>query len=133
MIRRPPRSTRTDTLFPDTTVFRSHGSRSFRITTSGRSIPRTFTVISDHEGASRCLHSQLGRDERIARMALSVVAAPNAPSTGQLLRDIDVSWIWWSRLLRFPGVAACSVRRVFYSIGVNAAAVARLSPPHSAL
>src|SRR3546814_17919978 len=25
MIRRPPRSTRTDTLFPDTTLFRSHG------------------------------------------------------------------------------------------------------------
>src|SRR3546814_16863176 len=28
MIRRPPRSTRTDTLFPYTTLFRSHGGRS---------------------------------------------------------------------------------------------------------
>src|SRR3546814_17108815 len=27
MIRRPPRSTRTDTLFPDTTLFRSHYAR----------------------------------------------------------------------------------------------------------
>src|SRR3546814_14200691 len=27
MIRRPPRSTRTDTLFPYTTLFRSHGDR----------------------------------------------------------------------------------------------------------
>src|SRR3546814_12464961 len=27
MIRRPPRSTRTDTLFPYTTLFRSHGRR----------------------------------------------------------------------------------------------------------
>src|SRR3546814_3096794 len=27
MIRRPPRSTRTDTLFPYTTLFRSHGER----------------------------------------------------------------------------------------------------------
>src|SRR3546814_2178646 len=27
MIRRPPRSTRTDTLFPYTTLFRSHGGR----------------------------------------------------------------------------------------------------------
>src|SRR3546814_7391427 len=27
MIRRPPRSTRTDTLFPDTTLFRSRGGR----------------------------------------------------------------------------------------------------------
>src|SRR3546814_12656149 len=31
MIRRPPRSTRTDTLFPYTTLFRSHGSVSRRI------------------------------------------------------------------------------------------------------
>src|SRR3546814_18377034 len=29
MIRRPPRSTRTDTLFPYTTLFRSHGPRRF--------------------------------------------------------------------------------------------------------
>src|SRR3546814_16489413 len=29
MIRRPPRSTRTDTLFPYTTLFRSHGSHLF--------------------------------------------------------------------------------------------------------
>src|SRR3546814_13686728 len=34
MIRRPPRSTRTDTLFPDTTLFRSlANSAGFRITT----------------------------------------------------------------------------------------------------
>src|SRR3546814_5469607 len=30
MIRRPPRSTRTDTLFPYTTLFRSRGRRDFR-------------------------------------------------------------------------------------------------------
>src|SRR3546814_1861123 len=30
MIRRPPRSTRTDTLFPYTTLFRSHGRSGFR-------------------------------------------------------------------------------------------------------
>src|SRR3546814_9301342 len=30
MIRRPPRSTRTDTLFPYTTLFRSHGSLTIR-------------------------------------------------------------------------------------------------------
>src|SRR3546814_3651441 len=29
MIRRPPRSTRTDTLFPYTTLFRSHGTQLF--------------------------------------------------------------------------------------------------------
>src|SRR3546814_8089504 len=31
MIRRPPRSTRTDTLFPYTTLFRSHGLHSYAI------------------------------------------------------------------------------------------------------
>src|SRR3546814_20850384 len=31
MIRRPPRSTRTDTLFPYTTLFRSNGARSVRM------------------------------------------------------------------------------------------------------
>src|SRR3546814_7359727 len=31
MIRRPPRSTRTDTLFPYTTLFRSKGKRAFHI------------------------------------------------------------------------------------------------------
>src|SRR3546814_7870857 len=43
MIRRPPRSTRTDTLFPYTTLFRSHGSaapRRYRWTSSTSSSPR---------------------------------------------------------------------------------------------
>src|SRR3546814_11877624 len=39
MIRRPPRSTRTDTLFPYTTLFRSHG-QSHGDTQSGVSRPR---------------------------------------------------------------------------------------------
>src|SRR3546814_21039488 len=36
MIRRPPRSTRTDTLFPDTTLCRSHGNKT-KETISGTS------------------------------------------------------------------------------------------------
>src|SRR3546814_11379787 len=36
MIRRPPRSTRTDTLFPYTTLFRSHDMRAALIDTDGR-------------------------------------------------------------------------------------------------
>src|SRR3546814_13463902 len=41
MIRRPPRSTRTDTLFPDTTLFRSLGERDgFEV-----------RVLSDESGA----------------------------------------------------------------------------------
>src|SRR3546814_1883163 len=34
MIRRPPRSTRTDTLFPYTTLFRSHRSRASKVSSS---------------------------------------------------------------------------------------------------
>src|SRR3546814_12541813 len=40
MIRRPPRSTRTDTLFPYTTLFRSHGSRRAQGRPSGPPIAR---------------------------------------------------------------------------------------------
>src|SRR3546814_7203884 len=36
MIRRPPRSTRTDTLFPYTTLFRSPLPKVFRLTKSGK-------------------------------------------------------------------------------------------------
>src|SRR3546814_18052185 len=35
MIRRPPRSTRTDTLFPYTTLFRSHVGEKFRLVAAG--------------------------------------------------------------------------------------------------
>src|SRR3546814_5739469 len=40
MIRRPPRSTRTDTLFPYTTLFRSHRRSVARIFIPTRSCPR---------------------------------------------------------------------------------------------
>src|SRR3546814_8983026 len=46
MIRRPPRSTRTDTLFPYTTLFRSLKSRSHR------------TEFSPSRARSRSLHSR---------------------------------------------------------------------------
>src|SRR3546814_14980269 len=40
MFRRPPRSTRTDTLFPYTTLFRSHRSRHHYPASPARSVPR---------------------------------------------------------------------------------------------
>src|SRR3546814_13757302 len=39
MIRRPPRATRTDTLFPYTTLFRSHGRRHLKGTVAPRPRP----------------------------------------------------------------------------------------------
>src|SRR3546814_9185008 len=46
MIRRPPRSTRTDTLFPYTTLFRSTGTRIRRPNLDSNS---PMTVVSDEE------------------------------------------------------------------------------------
>src|SRR3546814_10360550 len=49
MLRRPPRSTRTDTLFPYTTLFRSH-------TRSGAGIQQDRVWLSGaHQGAGSCL------------------------------------------------------------------------------
>src|SRR3546814_14410323 len=53
MIRRPPRSTRTDTLFPYTTLFRSH-DRQGRPHLSRHSLPRRFPRARHaHQGARR--------------------------------------------------------------------------------
>src|SRR3546814_2042665 len=46
MIRRPPRSTRTDTLFPYTTLFRSHRRGSPALCDTGRSQPANTLVGS---------------------------------------------------------------------------------------
>src|SRR3546814_12410685 len=48
MIRRPPRSTRTDTLFPYTTLFRSAGS-----TRAGECAPRTIPILDHHSCSAR--------------------------------------------------------------------------------
>src|SRR3546814_8030270 len=56
MIRRPPRSTRTDTLFPYTTLFRS-GDRAFRNVTDQCFAPVRRIADMDAEGISRQLLS----------------------------------------------------------------------------
>src|SRR3546814_13579037 len=54
MIRRPPRSTRTDTLFPYTTLFRSpQGCVSLRSVARGGSQMRCFDGIYDHPRCRR--------------------------------------------------------------------------------
>src|SRR3546814_14299421 len=44
MIRRPPRSTRTDTLFPYTTLFRSWKERPFKLRADGSDLPLTALI-----------------------------------------------------------------------------------------
>src|SRR3546814_10665959 len=63
MLRRPPRSTRTDTLFPYTTLFRSSSGRSFRSFSSDGSDPRLLSASleradrrSHRARRQRCAH-----------------------------------------------------------------------------
>src|SRR3546814_4662863 len=60
MIRRPPRSTRTDTLFPYTTLFRSLGEH--------EQTAQAATAIEDLESAARLFHR---RDEQVLEYAAS--------------------------------------------------------------
>src|SRR3546814_7698297 len=54
MIRRPPRSTRTDTLFPYTTLFRSLLSRLLSVTHGGQKRARNFdSTVRKHRGHRR--------------------------------------------------------------------------------
>src|SRR3546814_15651190 len=48
MIRRPPRSTRTDTLFPSTTLFRSFDQRAIKIQEKGGSIQQAMRWSGEH-------------------------------------------------------------------------------------
>src|SRR3546814_17848774 len=70
MIRRPPRSTRTDTLFPYTTLFRSIGSQSESASTDELRF-----------GAGR------GRDRRKAAFALAAIVATGEHVVQQDTRD----------------------------------------------
>src|SRR3546814_9487190 len=68
MIRRPPRSTRTDTLFPYTTLFRSSASSASARTviwrsTTRRPISRPTSPISSSPWTRRAAGSRWGRSE----------------------------------------------------------------------
>src|SRR3546814_15198198 len=92
MIRRPPRSTRTDTLFPYTTLFRSHD-----ISVSGREPRKVMTAYARLPALRLRLvatHFGLSRHERcrqVAALRRIVAAARSAP----LLRLGDFNeWLW---------------------------------------
>src|SRR3546814_19059422 len=48
MIRRPPRTTRADTLFPDTTLFRSYQRRVYRVDIDGQNLTLLSPEAADH-------------------------------------------------------------------------------------
>src|SRR3546814_12409124 len=100
MILRPPRSTRTDTLFPDTTLFRSlPGSSAAFAVSMGRTCARPQPRIADDRGSrrrsllarSRCCRAVGGRPlpsapRLTAVHALLVPVAVVPPAADDLLR-----------------------------------------------
>src|SRR3546814_14641313 len=99
MIRRPPRSTRTDTLFPYTTLFRSLVTARARREMSGfeRSLHTTATTLNVVQGP---LGPIAGRDGALAaavgeltglRHALAGTGAALFACTGQATRDTAIT------------------------------------------
>src|SRR3546814_4499734 len=76
MIRRPPRSTRTDTLFPYTTLFRSSYQQPYHVArmfasldhiSGGRAGWNVVTSVNEAEGLNFGKAGHYGHDERYAR------------------------------------------------------------------
>src|SRR3546814_9266827 len=61
MIRRPPRSTRTDTLFPYTTLFRSSDQRDPGLSGPGPQLRHLLAQRREHHEAGQC-HQDVARD-----------------------------------------------------------------------
>src|SRR3546814_12377884 len=90
MIRRPPRSTRTDTLFPYTTLFRSAGTAPAGYPYSGRRALPDLTV--DPQGATVQAYQRI--DERQAEPAAAGGAGkPGAGLPDGTQQPRDLGWI----------------------------------------
>src|SRR3546814_3591354 len=80
MIRRPPRSTRTDTLFPDTTLFRSanepSGLVAFKVGFGGCAAPRPFFASATN--------AVINQDERVPNGAPVLDAFRSEEHTSEL-------------------------------------------------
>src|SRR3546814_6304568 len=80
MIRRPPRSTRTDTLFPYTTLFRSRRTRS-------PPPPQRYVALIEIShgcvGQNRNLSSTRSRVDPPIRMGMGHIHAPLAPDRSE--------------------------------------------------
>src|SRR3546814_14250995 len=79
MIRRPPRSTRTDTLFPYTTLFRSRGDGDIRVAFC------RFVAVAFHDAAAWANRSARASEWLVLTMRFRRANRPNR--------------IWWKRTI----------------------------------
>src|SRR3546814_12798708 len=87
MIRRPPRSTRTDTLFPYTTLFRSHGLRDCLYSYAVRVLRSNTHRRRDQR---RYLSSGGSNHERINQQTQTTTC-----DVHHVVRDHDGAWLPW--------------------------------------
>src|SRR3546814_7878129 len=106
MIRRPPRSTRTDTLFPYTTLFRSQGYMRVRYCAQDRAVDnQCFVVMSGNVGnlpgvenmdvqyAQSCILTPC--DFPFARDGIAAEASENIETL--TIADVNLSDLTWAR------------------------------------
>src|SRR3546814_4446712 len=90
MIRRPPRSTRTDTLFPYTTLFRS-GRKVLVLTQRIGHLEAITATIGSLVPAPFVLHGRMSKKQRLALVANLNALPPDAPrillATGNLVGE----------------------------------------------
>src|SRR3546814_18421320 len=84
MIRRPPRSTRTDTLFPYTTLFRSLGMR--RESENHVTAEELHLIVAEAQSAGVI-------DESERAMISSVMRLADRPVRGLMTPRTDVDWL----------------------------------------
>src|SRR3546814_2934709 len=121
MLRRPPRSTRTDTLFPYTTLFRSSvkvccSSVPFGITELLMAAPLPYpALVASHAGNWIAFPGgetrAVGRGEGIARAADTPVILLNAPLTAARLGYPELSGLDLLELYAFIHPARFAVDR----------------------
>src|SRR3546814_16440692 len=80
MIRRPPRSTRTDTLFPYTTLFRSNRAarRQAEAGLADAVIAGTHVAVLALEEIQHALRARLRRIDRLALLIIALIAGRDA-------------------------------------------------------
>src|SRR3546814_3757159 len=68
MIRRPPRSTRTDTLFPYTTLFRSSAASAARASASAASMPARSAAVVSRSASAFCKEVSARSEEHTSEL-----------------------------------------------------------------